>query len=89
MCSLTEREREWGGPTGPQVCRARMRTGEVRCYLSGNESEVSIRAGRVAVKGWQCVWLGARLRVCTRMSVSVRSEEREHEREKEKKKAES
>lgn len=75
MCSLTERESVWGGgPMGPQVCLARMRTGEVRnstCYLSGNESEVSIRAGRVAVKGWRCVWLCARLRACTRTSVSV------------------
>lgn len=70
VCSLTQRERVCvgGGPMGPQVCLARMRTGEVRkstCYLSGNESEVSIRAGRVAVKGWRCVWLCARLRACS------------------------
>lgn len=72
---LGEHEKMSVGPVGPEVCRTRMRTGEVRqhrCYVSGNESEVLIRVGRLAAKGWRCVWACEHVPSCIRKSWRIR-----------------
>lgn len=80
LCVVSHVQSGEGGPLGLEVCRVRMRTGKVRKnrrHLSGNESEVSIRTGRMAVKCWRwearrCVWL-LYVRECAHVCVCPRT----------------